>query len=167
MQHYEPKSDSITDDRFMSRLDCACLLKEIKALPDQADGPNSMNKYGKVLTGLPQLVAKQLVQIIEPASIALYNKTLKKDPYAFIVEYHDGTQKSLAKHFDSSDVTLNLCLGGDFTGGDLVFYKNDKPIYTVKHKIGQAILHRGETIHRAKPIKSGWRTNLILWCKAI
>lgn len=37
---------------------------------------------------------------------------------------------------------------------------------TVKHALGRMYIHRGKHLHKAKPITSGSRMNLILWCKA-
>ena len=37
--------------------------------------------------------------------------------HGFIVEYAVGKDASLDFHVDASDVTLNVCLGKEFTGG--------------------------------------------------
>lgn len=39
----------------------------------------------------------------------------------FVVEYGTDKDKKLDWHVDESEVTLNVCLGKRFTGGDLVF----------------------------------------------
>jgi hypothetical protein len=39
----------------------------------------------------------------------------------FVVEYGADKDKKLDWHVDDSDVTLNVCLGKEFVGGDLVF----------------------------------------------
>jgi hypothetical protein len=42
--------------------------------------------------------------------------------HAFTVQYAEGEDLALSRHMDSSEVTLNLCLGSEgFEGGDLVF----------------------------------------------
>ena len=41
--------------------------------------------------------------------------------HAFTVKYQAGGDLKLAKHVDDSDITLNVCLGSDFTGGSLYF----------------------------------------------
>lgn len=40
---------------------------------------------------------------------------------AFVVKYNMGDDVELSYHFDNAEVTLNVCLGSDFTGGDLYF----------------------------------------------
>ena len=40
------------------------------------------------------------------------------DVHAFTVRYRENEDRMLDSHVDSSDVTLNLCLGGSFEGGE-------------------------------------------------
>ena len=40
---------------------------------------------------------------------------------AFIVQYSMGSDTDLCYHYDNAEVTLNVCLGKTFTGGDLYF----------------------------------------------
>lgn len=147
---------------------CDALKRKIAK---QHDGkpPNSMNKYGAVLGGeLRPLLARIVEKWIAPIAKAHYPeiRPLKKHPYAFSVEYEVGKQKSLAKHVDSSDVTLNICLDFEyaFSGGNVVFYEGRKQAFTYQHCWGRAIIHRGSFVHRAEPLTDGSRTNLILWC---
>ena len=42
---------------------------------------------------------------------------------AFIVRYATGEDLDLLYHFDNAEVTLNVNLGKQFTGGDLYFRK--------------------------------------------
>lgn len=145
---------------------CAALLWAFERLPN--DAPNTMNKYGKRVTGaaMRTTMAKLMEEVEDIRRSAFPDiAPLKKNPYAFVVDYTPDTQKGLAKHYDSSDVTLNVCLGHEFKGGDLMFYQGHKS-YIIPHRIGQAIVHRGSQGHRAMPLKSGRRTNLILWCSA-
>ena len=144
------------------------LRKKIDELP--AVAPNSMNKYGRVLSG----TFWRTLQAVLVADVASHARRvypdiapLKKNPYGFIVAYSLTTQRSLAKHSDSSDVTINVCLSedDDFEGGELIFYTKQQTL-TVYHRPGVAILHRGALEHRALPLKDGVRTNMILWCRA-
>jgi hypothetical protein len=70
---------------------------------------------------------------------------------------------------------LNACLGTEFTDGQLYFGgircashisttapKDDEEIY-LEHEVGTACLHLGNHRHKAMPITSGRRLNLILW----
>ena len=40
---------------------------------------------------------------------------------AFTVSYAQGGDVDLAYHYDNAEVTLNVCLGKRFTGGELSF----------------------------------------------
>lgn len=133
--------------------------------------PNSMNKYGAELR-VSKRVREELdglTRMVDSIRLTQYPDIGKlKKPYAFLVDYERGKQPSLAKHYDAgSDVTLNLCLGKNFTGGDLVFYGPARRTrFVVPQHPGRAIIHRGAHVHRALPVLDGHRTNLILWCEA-
>lgn len=83
--------------------------------------------------------------------------------------------RKLDFHVDDSAVTLNVCLGKEFTNGQLYFGgvrcsshtantlpRADEEIY-VEHQVGTACFHLGNHRHRALPITNGRRFNLILW----
>ena len=151
---------------MLSRAQCDNFLLKISEQPKSKRGPNSMNKYGLILDGsLLKEAGKFQRKFVRPIVAEHMPDVTKlaREPYAFVVDYGMKTQRKLDSHFDSSAVTLNVCLGGEFTGGNLVMYHGQRR-YQIKHKIGQAIVHRGRYIHRAEPLKSGWRSNLILWC---
>ncbi|TAL42377.1 MAG: hypothetical protein EPN91_08335 [Salinibacterium sp.] len=90
-------------------------------------------------------------------------KTIRGEVYKLVVLH------ILEAHYDSSDVTLNVCLSNTFKGGDLVMYdaKGRSPVYRIKQCHGRFIVHRGRHIHRAEGITHGTRVNLILWCKQL
>jgi hypothetical protein len=88
-----------------------------------------------------------------------------------------GKDVSLDFHADASDVTLNVCLGQEVTGGDLYFRGvrcalhqttpwQPTEDFAIRHVPGRAILHRGRHRHGAQPIIRGKRSNLILWCSS-
>ena len=135
--------------------------------------PNSMNKYGFVLEGhyfnrWVKWAIQKYVQPITRYYLAPKMRKLSLRAYAMTVEYDVKKQRSLARHFDSSDVTLNVCVDGKFKGGDLILYdRKSDGRYVLKQKLGQAVVHLGRHDHRALPIKSGTRTNLVLWCKQV
>jgi len=150
---------------------CRKLLARFEKLPREA--PNTMNKYGRRVVGdeLRRLLARVVEREVVPRLDDFTTKIgpLKKNPYGFVVDYSPRTQGSLAKHVDvGSAVTLNVCLGHEWSGGDLIFYDAAarKREVTVAHSVGQAILHRGDHVHRATAVTTGRRTNLILWCGA-
>ncbi|KAK9033539.1 hypothetical protein V6N11_049726 [Hibiscus sabdariffa] len=83
----------------------------------------------------------------------------------------------LGFHVDDSEVTLNVCLGKQFSGGDLFFrgVRCDKHVNTetqtveildYSHIPGHAVLHRGRHRHGARATTSGQRFNLLLWCRS-
>lgn len=109
------------------------------------------------------------------------NKNNKSSPGAtsldhhrsFLVRYEPGTGRDvdLAYHYDDSEITLNVNLGGTFDGGELLFgglnydesaeaHASRNPIF---HKPGVGVLHRGSHCHEAVPTESGKRMNLIIW----
>mmetsp|Transcript_18579 Transcript_18579/g.62276 ORF Transcript_18579/g.62276 Transcript_18579/m.62276 type:complete len:450 (-) Transcript_18579:139-1488(-) len=140
--------------------------------------PNSMNRYGVIVNeiGMERLVDVLQQEIICPLAELLYSEVkgcLSLDHHhTFMVEYQEGQDLGLDMHHDDSEVTLNLCLGREFTGAGLRFcgvfgeptYR--KFSYQYKHIPGQAVLHLGRQRHGADDIASGERMNLIVWNKS-
>ena len=145
---------------------CRELLAEI--LRHKSAPPNSMNKYGVVLAdiGLGPLCERLLNTFVNPFSVEVFPYVGRMTKvHGFLVNYAVGKQRALGAHFDDSDVTLNVCLGKSSAGGKLVFLDhNDRPQIEIGHKVGQAVLHLGAHTHQARAIRSGKRSNLILWC---
>lgn len=161
----EPCPGVYTFDVF-KRGFCASLLKEIEKHP--VESPNSMNKYGLVLkdVGMGSLCENLLHSLVNPLVRRFYPSIGKLTRYhGFIVNYDPKKQSSLDRHYDDSLVTLNICLGRKFTGGKLVFRDEEDILARVEHHIGQAILHPGNQLHQAQAIRTGTRSNLILWCR--
>lgn len=146
------------------------IIEAVKLLPNDG-APNSMNKYGKVLSGrdLNGVVSSIVKNRVQPLVSHIWPmRKLSRRAYAMTVEYDVKKQSSLATHYDSSDVTLNVCLGGKFTGGDLLVYNAaGKLTARIKQRPGRAIVHLGKTLHRAAKLTHGTRTNLVLWCKQV
>lgn len=72
---------------------------------------------------------------------------------------------------------MNLCLGSEFTGGNLWFSGVRCPIhintsntvdeyYTYSHVPGTGLIHMGKHRHGAKDITAGKRSNLIVWFRS-
>ncbi len=142
--------------------------------------PNTMNHYGAVLDdfGFYPCLQQLMVKYVSPLSRFLFpdvgGATLDGH-HGFVVEYQIGKDESLSFHVDQSDVTLNVCLGEEFVGGNLYFggircavHQQTEPRkeeeISVPHFPGQALLHRGKHRHAAQQIEKGRRMNLILWC---
>jgi len=135
--------------------------------------PNSMNNYGAILDDFGfEAFFSTLTEYISPfASILFpeYGGDSLDDHHAFIVQYKLKEDVDLDFHYDESEVTLNLCLGKQFTGGSLYFKglllkpETHSEDFEFLHVPGKAILHIGKHRHGAKAIKSGERYNLIVW----
>jgi hypothetical protein len=144
--------------------------------------PNTMNNYGVVLDSLgfyPMLDAL-MAGYVTPFAACVYPDAggdSLDTHHGFIVAYELGKDTDLDFHVDASDVTLNVCLGKEFTGGTLFFRgvrcsrcQQTQPLpgedFAITHAPGQAVLHRGKHRHGANPITGGERYNLILWCNS-
>ncbi|XP_015876721.2 2-oxoglutarate and iron-dependent oxygenase domain-containing protein CP2 [Ziziphus jujuba] len=144
--------------------------------------PNTMNKYGAVLDdfGLETMLEKLLDDFIRPISRVFFpevgGSTLDSH-HGFVVEYGIDRDVELGFHVDDSEVTLNVCLGRQFSGGELFFrgVRCDKhvnsetqseEILDYSHALGRAVLHRGRHRHGARATTAGRRVNLLLWCRS-
>lgn len=144
--------------------------------------PNTMNKYGAVLDdfGLESMLDSLMEEFIRPISTVFFpevgGSTLDSH-HGFVVEYGKDRDVDLGFHVDDSEVTLNVCLGKNFSGGELFFrgVRCDKhvnsetqpeEILDYSHVPGQAVLHRGRHRHGARATTSGHRINLLLWCRS-
>ncbi|XP_053328294.1 2-oxoglutarate and iron-dependent oxygenase domain-containing protein 2 [Spea bombifrons] len=140
--------------------------------------PNTMNNYGVLLNelGLDETFITPLREkYLKPLTAVLYpdwGGSCLDSHKAFVVKYALHEDLDLSCHYDNAEVTLNVCLGKDFTEGNLYFsdmkeVPSDERRYTeVEHVVGHGILHRGQQVHGALPIESGERWNLIVWMRA-
>lgn len=140
----------------------------------QLQQPNSMNRYGLILSqvGLHDLVTSFQRQYLYPILRILYPKHASRldSHYSFLVRYNPQEDLGLDMHTDDSDVTFNVCLGyPGFRGSGLQFCgtygQPDHRKFTTsyRHEIGRAVVHLGSRRHGADRIVQGTRTNLILW----
>ncbi|XP_030476410.1 2-oxoglutarate and iron-dependent oxygenase domain-containing protein CP2-like isoform X2 [Syzygium oleosum] len=144
--------------------------------------PNTMNKYGVVLDdfGLENMLARMMDEFVRPIARVFYPEvggaTLDSH-HGFVVEYGMDRDVELGFHVDDSEVTLNVCLGEQFLGGELFFrgVRCDKHVnsetqpeesFDYDHLPGHAVLHRGRHRHGARATTSGHRANLIMWCRS-
>ncbi|XP_027935113.1 uncharacterized PKHD-type hydroxylase At1g22950-like [Vigna unguiculata] len=144
--------------------------------------PNIMNQYGAVLDdfGLEAMLDRLMSDFIRPMSRVFYSEiggSSLDSHHGFVVEYGINRDVELGFHVDDSEVSLNICLGGKFSGGELFFRgvrcdehvnSDIQPgeIFDYYHVPGHAILHPGRHRHGARPTTSGNRINLILWCRS-
>lgn len=162
---------------------CEALLEELEHLEGSGiplRRPNGMNRHGAILSQLgfqEELLLPLVRRVMLPFSRLLWPEWVGPDDcdetYGFVVRYRLGGDVELAEHTDTSNVTLNACIGRDFEGGDLVFRgvrftssQDDATQHRVAHKPGWALLHLGGHSHGAEPLTGGDRCNLILWATA-
>ncbi|CAJ1936703.1 unnamed protein product [Sphenostylis stenocarpa] len=183
----EPAPGIFTFEIFQPHF-CELLLSEVENFEKwvnttkfQVIRPSILNKFGVVLDdfGLQTMLDKLMKGFICPLSKALFaeigGSTLDFH-HGFVVEYGTDKDTDLGFHVDDSEVTLNVCLGKQFSGGELYFrgMRCDKHINTKSHPKesfdyfhtpGRAVLHHGRHRHGARATTSGHRVNLILWCR--
>lgn len=168
---------------------CDLLVREVEHF-EQSDlprrRPNTMNNYGLVVgeTGMHGLMSHLLSVVIGPASAALYPREAFANSldhhHSFCVQYRARLEEELYStgdegldmHQDSSEVTLNVCLGKDFEYGGLVFCGRTGEAgvrqmqYAHRQAVGEAVIHLGRHRHGAAKITRGERCNLIVWARS-
>lgn len=147
--------------------------------------PNSMNRYGCVLddVGFRPMLEGLVADWVKPLCSRIFPAAGEVDDfYSFTIQYKLGMDVSLDLHRDSSDITINVCLGKIFEGGALYFqggrssafkeypkavldFLDGKEVLNYHHSIGKAVFHLGNHEHGARPIVRGERWNLIIWLK--
>ncbi|OWM68035.1 hypothetical protein CDL15_Pgr017603 [Punica granatum] len=97
--------------------------------------PNTMNKYGAVLDdfGLENMLNKMMDSFVCPLAKVFFPDvggcTLDSH-HGFVVEYGMDRDVELGFHVDDSEVTLNVCLGEQFSGGEL-FFRGVRKVWTI------------------------------------
>ncbi len=97
--------------------------------------------------------------------------------HSYLVQYGRDLDEDLGFHVDDSEVTLNLCLGEDFSGAELVMLgarcdgHRQTPVqpgeaFEIHHEPGTLVIHSGCHRHRVDPIRRGVRRNLIAWLRS-
>ncbi|XP_030073156.1 2-oxoglutarate and iron-dependent oxygenase domain-containing protein 2 isoform X1 [Microcaecilia unicolor] len=140
--------------------------------------PNTMNNYGVLLNELgfdETFVTPLRERYLQPLTSLLYPDCgggCLNSHKAFVVKYSMQEDLDLSCHYDNAEVTLNVCLGKEFTDGNLYFSDmkqvpdNERRYTEVEHVVTQGLLHRGQQRHGALPISSGERWNLIVWMRS-
>jgi hypothetical protein len=118
--------------------------------------------------------------IVDPLAKTLYPEV--DDPnskssyrYGFILGYSNKpgqeqiSRKKLDAHTDDSEVTLTVCLGRDYKGGEVVLRhlrsdpKEGEVQDKIKMKTGEATLFLGQQMHEVQDITEGERYIFVLW----
>jgi hypothetical protein len=148
---------------------------------EEREPPNSMHEHGVDLVKLgfgPRIDA--LLERLRPLLARLYRPFDGGEldaHHSYLVEYGQELDDSLAWHADDSEVTLNLCLGEEFTGAELTFlglrcrdHMQTRPtpdeVHSFEHHPGVLLLHAGLHRHRVEPIVAGTRRNVITWARS-
>jgi hypothetical protein len=142
-----------------------------------APAPNSMHEYGfgvEAIGGLAwaAMLGEGLLSAAAPLFPGVTGPVV--DVHAFVAAYGPGRDTSLSLHVDDSTLTLNLCLGDRFRGGEVVFEgvrcpaHRQGPLSAAERfgwepRPGEAVLHRGAHRHHVSPVWEGRRTHLIVW----
>ncbi len=96
--------------------------------------------------------------------------------HSYLVDYGAHTDEALGFNVDDSEGKVNLCLGDEFHGVQLVMlgWRRGLHLQTggrldeqleIAHQPGFAIVHAGLHRHRVDPIRRGRRRNLIVWLR--
>merc|ERR1719181_2491667 len=132
-----------------------------------------MNRYGLIFNqlGLEPAITVLQQQYIKPLQHFLFGQEgfPPDDHHCFLVRYKKEEDVGLDMHQDSSDVTLNVCLGREFEGSTLTFcglvgsrdHRLMKHVY--HHQVGKAVIHLGRQRHGADDLRGGERLSFILW----
>lgn len=170
---------------------CDLLVREVETYensPLPRRRPNTMNNYGLIVNeiGMHRIMSEICSRVIRPLAQQLFpNEAFchmgagLDHHHSFVVQYRaknlahlGGGDEGLDMHQDSSEVTLNICLGKDgFEYQGLVFCGQTGSHDVRQHKYshvqrkGQAVLHLGRQRHGAGRISSGERLNLIIWAR--
>lgn len=165
----------VLSDAFCERI-CA-ELDAFEAAPLPKGRPNSMNNYGVLLDelGFGDFLAELLAAYIRPVAGALFGEAggAEVDSHkSFVVRYRMGEDEGLALHYDNAEVTLNVNIGREFEGGELMFGghsdegSEQEPRAYHAHARGRGVLHLGAHMHQALPILAGERLNFVVWARA-
>ncbi|CAJ1370663.1 unnamed protein product [Effrenium voratum] len=164
-------------DAFVEQLKAELRHFKEQKLPHQQ--PNSMNRNGCILNeiGLGPLMDRMIYVYLMPVCRALYPDLLPgvDSHHSFIVEYGPNMDTNLGVHDDNSEVTINVSLSQDYSGGELVLYhrarvahpqKLEKKPYYHRTTHGTMLLHPGELLHEVLPVTAGNRQGLIIWLRS-
>ncbi|KAL3575022.1 hypothetical protein D5086_023123 [Populus alba] len=141
----EPSPGVLTFEMLQPRF-CELLVAEVENFEAWVNDtkfrimrPNTMNKYGAVLDdfGLETMLDKLMNGFIRPISKVFFREVGGANldsHHGFVVEYGKDWDVDLGFHVDDSEVTLNVCLGKQFSGGELFFRgtRCDKHVNTGK-----------------------------------
>ena len=139
-----------------------------------AERPNSMNNYGLILNSIGLRPAMDRLQrsVFQPLAELLYPSHAHRGftgHHSFTVRYKADEDLGLDVHTDDSDVTVNVCLGREFSGARLTICGDSRtPTHrqffaAYEHVRGRARSHLGSRRRGADAMAAGERLNVIVW----
>jgi hypothetical protein len=164
---------------------CARILSEVdrrrRGARRDLPSPNSMHDhavdlralgFGTLLDALHARLAPLAEQLLPEFAAGGLDSH-----HSYLVDYSSGGDEDLGFHVDDAEATINICLGGDFRGAELVMMglrcdlHRQTPVRAeeeveIEHAPGVAVLHAGRHRHRVERIRSGRRRNLIVWSRS-
>ena len=171
----------IFTDEWCSRLNTELHRYDQWLLSDNCmpNPPNSMHEYGVILTeiGFDKVLEELSQKVILPLIMHLYPEVDSQricNFHAFSVQYGTHGDQDLGFHVDASEVTVNICLGEKWEGGDLYFQGRRCALHRQEghrpeehleyaHTVGEMLIHAGKHRHGVHRIQSGFRRNIIIW----
>jgi len=145
-------------------------LRERLVLKDMLLGPFSNELFQKIVVPLSKQLFDKHVSDLDFEHSYFVGYAPTETPAKNLI------RNALIPHSDDSEITLNLCLSKDYTGGELHFHgalskadfrASPKIDYTYKHQLGRCVLHLGKMIHSVSSVTKGERHVLIMWCRSI
>ncbi|CAN8321071.1 unnamed protein product [Cochlearia groenlandica] len=183
----EPSPGVIVFEMFQPKF-CEMMISEVENFREwvsetelQILRPNNISNCGVVLDdfGLDGMLDKLVEGFILPITKAFFSDVCGStlDCHHGFVEYGKESDADFDFHVDESEVTLNVCLGKDFAGGERYFQgircekhvnTDTKPEETFDycHVPGQAVLHCGCHRYGSRATTSGDHVNMILLCRS-
>ena len=100
---------------------------------------------GGFLRDLSRMYLAPIMGLLFPDIIGINDVV---DQHGFTVRYKHGEDLELKEHRDSSNATMNLCLGRPgFTGSSLYFREGQTPkTNDYSFNVGDAIFHKGDNL---------------------
>jgi PKHD-type hydroxylase len=119
---------------------------------------------------------KKIISQIHKVNQENFDYILKFVENLQFTEYNEGQRGFYSKHNDCGDslrlenfvdirklsFTIQLSNPGDYEGGELVFYNDNREFNAPKTK-GTIIFFQSNILHEVKPVKKGTRYALVSW----
>jgi len=151
------------DSEIPTRPPYGIALNRFGAMLDQrSEGYLAAGEFQQFYKLIMHRYMRPIARLLFPEVVGYDTQT-----FGFSIKYEPGVDTSLQLHSDASAATMNINLnlpGEEFSGSEVDFYDpTTGKVERLSFKPGVAMLHRGAVPHAAQPIKSGQRTNMVLW----